>query len=57
MKNPDVQFIRIYSLPVYLQAELPSKNMVPVYNATHLYVPEFNNYYSDISEIRPNLMH
>jgi hypothetical protein len=29
--------------------------LVPVYNTTPVYVPEFNNYYSDISKICPIL--
>jgi hypothetical protein len=39
-----------------LQVEFPIQYLVPVYNATPFYVLEFNNYYSDISEMRLNLM-
>ena len=41
--------------PYVVTGRIPLQNLVPVYNATLLYVPEFNNYYSDISKIRPNL--
>jgi hypothetical protein len=35
--------------------KIPHKSLVPVNKATPIYVPEFNNYDSDISEILPNL--
>ena len=41
--------------PYVVTNRIPIQNLVPVKNAAPLYVLQFNNYYVDISEKRPNL--